>query len=193
MPGFVNRYRSQAVRFEASPGPGLLLSVDSGARKIGIALWAWDASPTQAKLVAAETLSAKDDDELLRVLGHWVMGHTGGGKYVDHQPYTAVEVPKKRRDRRRYYKDIDRLLAFIQRAQSLLGKWTVRLYPEEWKAGVGSTLKPKGKEPHHQRLRKALSEVEASLFDQAGPDGKDAVGIGLFTLGRTGRGGVQFA
>lgn len=182
MPVTFNRFKNCAVRFEAAPGAGCLLAVDSGAKKVGVSFWTWETDVKGACLIAAGTLKSAEAEmpQELRRFAYSLLESVGS-----RPMYSAVEVPKKRPNKRKYHKDLDRLLAFVDAT----GPWTLRLFPEEWKAGVGSTLKPRGKEPHHQRLRKALDTSEQMLFDAAGPDGKDAVGIGLFVLGRTQRGG----
>jgi len=188
MPVTFNRFKSCAVRFEAQPGPGCLLTVDSGAKRVGAAFWYWHTEASGAALMAAGTLKAKEDALLPAELRQWTFDWMQAASAGQAWPlYSAVEVPKKRPNKRKYHKDLNRLLTFVEAS----GPWTLRLFPEEWKAGVGSTLKPRGKEPHHHRLRKALDPAEQALFDAAGPDGKDAVGIGLYVLGRTQRGGRQ--
>lgn len=193
-----NRYKTCAVRFETVTGPGQLLTVDSGAKKAGVALWFWEDRPEAAYLVEASTVKVGADWELPGAVYSWFQWETRRTRVhvLDPPPpprrtsYYVVEKPKKRPNKRRYHADLQRLLDFIQACRGYW-TWTLQLYPEEWKAGVGSTLKSRGKEPHHRRLRVALTEAEQALFDRSGPDGKDAVGIGLFVLGRTGRGGKR--
>ena len=57
-------------------------------------------------------------------------------------------------------------------------------FPKEWKAQV-----PKG--VHHKRLVAFLNAAETRVWDKADHNAKDAVGIGLFHLGRTRRGGIE--
>lgn len=194
MPLTFNRYKQRAVRINVERGrPGALLTVDAGAKKAGASLWVWDDVPENARLVAAATLKAPTDAELPEVLYRWTVAVLEGLDARRPTPmaylWKVVERPQLRKNKRRYHKDLERLLDFILAASQLLGKWDLQLYPEEWKGGVGSTFK--SKEPHWLRLRAALTEDELELFDNSGPDGKDAVGIGQFVLGRTGRGGIR--
>ena len=56
-------------------------------------------------------------------------------------------------------------------------------YPREWKAQV-----PKG--VHHKRLQGVLSPAELELWSTANHDTRDAIGLGLYYLGRTAKGGL---
>ncbi len=187
MRGPLDRYKICAVRFPQDfPDANALLCVDSGARKAGVAWFQWGTSPDQGILVAAATISVKTDAELSEAVHAWAEANAKGSNF-----YSAVEVPKKRPNKRRFHKDLDRLLQFIRDCEEWLDGWTLRLFPEQWKANVGTTLRHGGKAPHHRRLRQVLSPEEAQVFDASGVDGKDAVGIGLYSLGRTGRGGIR--
>lgn len=187
MSGPLDRYKICAVRFRQDfPNAKALLCVDSGARKAGVAWFEWLDSPDQAMLLAAATISTKTDAELSDAVHLWADAHAQGRNF-----YSVVEVPKKRANKRRFHKDLDRLLQFIRDCEEWLDGWTLRLFPEQWKAQVGTTLRSGGKAPHHRRVRQALSKSEAFIFDEAGVDGRDAVGIGLYALGRTGRGGIR--
>ncbi len=56
-------------------------------------------------------------------------------------------------------------------------------HPKAWK---GQVPKP----AHHRRLQRVLSESELLLWSTADHNAKDAIGIGLYHLGRTKRGGT---
>ena len=95
-----------------------------------------------------------------------------------------MEIPQKYRSARLYHRDLDRLSRFAD----LTGPWALQVYPREWKGGVGSTHTTK--EPHHKRIRAALCSTEPPVTD-LGPDAMDAIGIGLYALGRVGKGGIK--
>ena len=56
-------------------------------------------------------------------------------------------------------------------------------YPDQWKGSVPKPI-------HNKRTLDALSIKEKTLFDTTDHNVIDAVGIGLFALGRVNRGGV---
>lgn len=65
-------------------------------------------------------------------------------------------------------------------AAALLGggaavKWVT---PSKWKGSLP-------KDVHHDRIRRALSPAEGKIFDRAGPDARDAIGLGAWYLTRT--------
>lgn len=99
----------------------------------------------------------------------------------------AVWVREKMRKRAKFrvaHKDlaaIEGLMRTLARYGNF--QWASELYPETWKAGVP-------KPQHHARLKEALFADELPIWEAAGPDGRDAIGIGLFYLGRVARGGL---
>lgn len=165
MPNFKNKYKKHAKRFD---GTGSLLAVDPGAHKIGLALF-----NSAGQLVAAGTVDSIVDEKAVEAVLQWLGGRSPSLK--------VCELPRKRPGKRRYHKDIDRLLLFLR---SCPWRWDARFYPEEWKSSM-----PKG--AHHKRIHAALTPAELEVMPPlgSGHDTWDAVGIGLFALGRTDKGG----
>lgn len=157
-----------------------LWAVDLGKRKLGCAVFLVDDDPRQGRLLWARTVRSK-----ARVAGGVALSiekvlwqHTPVG--VDVRK--VCEWPRKYRTARIYHKDIDSLLD-VGRA---LGPWFARLSPHAWKGNVPKAV-------HHRRVRAALAVEELSAAPALVPathDAWDAIGIGLFALGRTRRGGA---
>lgn len=170
-----------AERISFAKGPGTLIAVDSGARKAGVALLQWEDSPGNAQVVAAATVEVVEDSDLPNTVHAW------GASRVELEPvYWVVEVPKKYLHGQRYHKNLDRLLRFVNHFPAT---WSGQFLPSEWKGNVGSTLR-NTKHIYHQRMVRALSPEESRLAHYLGPDALDAVGIGLYVVGRIGRGGL---
>jgi hypothetical protein len=90
----------------------------------------------------------------------------------------VTEVPQKYPKARKYHKDLDRLAAMVKATSP----WHARFPPRVWKGGIA-------KPPHHRRIIEALSEAEREVAKGATHDAMDAIGIGLYALGRVGKGG----
>lgn len=155
--------------------PGALLSVDSGAKKIGLAVSRWDKSPQQGRLVMATTLTAATDDAMIRL---YLETLADLRRKMGVDLYTAVERPHKYVDKRSKHADLDRLLRFITQT----GPWDGQFEPHEWKGSIQ-------KAPHHARVLQVLRDEERHLATNAGPDTLDALAINLYVAGRTGTGG----
>jgi hypothetical protein len=173
-----------APRIRFQEGAGYLVAVDSGARKAGVALFYWESDVKRATLVAAATIETPTDEALPAEVYAWVEDMTLDNESASF--HWVVERPLKYNNRSRYHKDLDRLLKFIQ---DFPVKWDAQLLPREWKGNVGSTLR-KTKDIYHRRMFRAMSQHELVITADEGPDALDAVGIGLYTLGRIGRGGT---
>lgn len=81
--------------------------------------------------------------------------------------------------------DLDALRGVLDEIERLTGDRVKRLRPWKWKGNVPKAI-------HQQRVMEALYEQEAAIV-KALPrtrDALDAVGLGLYYLGRTGRGGA---
>lgn len=170
----LNKHKRCAVRLELG-GRGLV-SIDPGARKIGVAVFRPD-----TRLCRVATVSARHDSKAVAALLNWL------GE-VDNLAFVC-ELPVKYPHKRKFHKDIDRLLAFLRNCP---WSWDAQFKPREWKSSVGTTHTRGGKLVHHRRLRDALTESELLVMPALGtePDAWDAVGIGLFALGRVTNGGV---
>ena len=93
----------------------------------------------------------------------------------------AMEVPQNYLRTRRV-KSLSGLVALCAAVDAAVQ--IERFYqPKVWK---GQVPKP----AHHKRLVRVLSAAETTLWNEADHNARDAIGIGLFHLGRTKRGGV---
>lgn len=85
------------------------------------------------------------------------------------------------------HRDLDRLVATLDKIRKfaeLRGETVRTVHPHAWK---GNVPKP----AHHARVLAALSAVEKTRVDQSSHDQMDAVALGLFGVGRLGRGGTK--
>ena len=104
---------------------------------------------------------------------------------VDHLPEAwVVEKPQKYERQRAKHADLDALLEVVKELGSSVA-YLKRFLPAQWKGQV-----PKA--AHHIRIRAAITVPEqVHLPKTSGHDALDAAGLGLFALGRTGRGAVR--
>ena len=91
----------------------------------------------------------------------------------------VCEWPMKYDHARVKHKDIGTL----QEVGYAFGPWDEKYLPGQWKGNVP-------KKPHHKRILRVLDDEELGNMADSNHDTLDAVGIGLFALGRTKRGGV---
>ena len=166
------------------PGP-YTIYVDLGKWKLGWAIF----SDTTKELVVAGTyrhVRPTNREHRPRDVAQGFVAHV-----VEHWPEDApgswvVEWPKLYSHKRKEHQDIQTLLDVGHQIEALLGRPARKYAPSTWK---GNVPKP----PHHKRLRRELANEayqDGRLRDN-NHDTWDAVGIGLFHLGRTGRGGVR--
>ncbi len=167
------RYRT-APWYKQRPGYGLV-AVDLGKRKVGVALFDRDGSLLAAKTIHTQK---RTDDWSPLVTASAVQGFV-----LDVAPQPELqwvcEYPELRgpADRGNYHN-----IAPLQHVGDLLHGWygwAEKYRPAEWKRHVK-------KELHHRRIGEALtaSERELIAWGRLGHDARDAVGIGLFALGR---------
>lgn len=157
--------------------PGQLVTVDPGKRRCGVALWvdgvlAWaglvEARQRRGAWTAAATARAVYN--AVRARGE------GGAVWVveDQQNYPGQGARTR---------DLDSLRAVVQALRMQAGSLSV-VRPSEWKGSVP-------KKVHHVRIAALLSGVELSRLTATDADTLDAVALGLWALGRTGRGGAR--
>lgn len=178
-----------------------LLSVDPGLRKSGAALW------HDGELVAAKLIEPKSDDtdvalvieamasDMREWLRSFPLPH-------GHDGYGMVPIMRLVCERPRTYGgragrgDANDLIAVALVVGALLGRLscpTTLPLPEDWKGGIP---KPQSKAeylrdgyPVEERVRAKLSPVEAARVEwprdwRKKMDVSDALGIGLYALGR---------
>ena len=163
------RYR-RAPWYKPTPDAGLV-AVDLGKRKVGVAVF-----DAHKRLVAARTIHTQRGQQEWdpHITAEAVLAFTDNN--VDAQADWVCEYPHLRHNDRDNHHNITPL----QRVGDILaeaGGWAEKYRPSEWKRQVH-------KELHHRRIRAALSTPEQGVWDALGHDARDAVGIGLFALGR---------
>jgi hypothetical protein len=159
--------------------PAALLSIDPGVRYLGCAWW------TGGQLVRAWRVQAPP-------LGH--PGHGIGRQLadvlaeVDPDGVAQVwcETPQDydgRRAPRRALDGIRDTIAAVRAYTGPAARWHTAL-PGKWKANVPKYV-------HHERIRWLLSPEERARVPWDDRDVADAVALGLWVLGRAGRGGTR--
>ena len=144
-----------------------LFVLDPGARKCGVALF------QHGGLVAAATLQATNDEMLPHLLILWVRDH-GASETVK----AVVEEPVSYRYKRSAHKDIARLQALIDALPYEFTRYT----PHAWKGNTPKTI-------HHKRVQEKMG-YPLFWWRDLGHDARDAVCLGLYHLGETGKGGI---
>jgi len=146
-----------------------LYAVDLGKRKLGLAYF------VGAELEAAWTLHGDGSpgdmaDVTLRCA-------------ADKSATWVCEKPLVYKNFTKAAEDIKSLLDVHVALRRRGVRFTQEFLPVQWKGNVPKPI-------HHDRLREALSSNEQKVFDTLGHDARDAVGIGLYALKRTRRGGT---
>jgi len=150
----------------------VLLAIDPGKEHFGYAVF------SDTLLTACGTPEHADPNALASIAIRLY-------DYYRRQPETrvtvAMEVPQNYLRARRI-KSLEGLVALCAAVDEAVQ--VGRFYqPKMWK---GQVPKP----AHHRRLARVLTGVELDLWATADHNAKDAIGIGLFHLGRTKRGGI---
>jgi hypothetical protein len=169
------RYGLHKPRYLVPAVPHLLVAVDLGKTKAGVAIFRVEPANNYSVLVACATVND-------RRLSTAVVSYA---QVDDDLPVRWVcEWPMKYDDRRLYHEAIEDLQAVGNSIEELVGGWSDKYRPGEWKGHVP-------KRAHHRRVRKALRPSELAIMPSVEEhDAWDAVGIGLFALARTKRGGA---
>jgi len=181
----------RAGRYTLPPGyPHVLISLDPGGKRrdgssCGVAVWLAIAAGRSDLLAAGHVPAAE--------VGAFI--ESAVGVRLDGLPRAwIVEAPHIRGDRhaaRRGVAALKKTIARLRRGRTGGSTWrTVR--PSGWKGNVP-------KEIHHRRVLRVLAPAEVAranlgALDPDAPgyqhDTADAVALGAWALGRTGRGGV---
>lgn len=149
-----------------------LVAMDLGKRKVGVAVFDADGTLTRAATVHSKAKGAwtpwRTCDRVAERLLQWGVDVL--------QADVVCEMPRLRG--MEMNKDIDSLIRVGGVMPEVLGRpWDEKYAPSEWKKQVEKGL-------HHRRIRESLTDDEASVWDGQGHDARDAIGIGLFALGR---------
>jgi hypothetical protein len=172
------------VRLLRCGGPlvQVAVAVDPGVVKGGLAIY------IDGLLVRAETVRAPTPRAWAAKLVDSVASVLRGLEGADVE--WVVERMVKRRGKAVKHSDLDRversveaLKDMIRQSPSVRGR-IVRVKPEAWKAQIPKPI-------CHARSQKILSHTERLSILDTGHDALDAVGIGLFHIGRAKRGMVS--
>ena len=169
-----------------------LVTVDTGKRKAGIALWrvldcdgCWESRLTAVELVRTRQRSWHAQmmvDELVSAV-EVLLAEAGAGD--DDLVVWLVEKPRKLKNKQVAHRDLEDLLEVVKRlkppVQRATGRAPKPVFPSKWKGGVP-------KPAHQPRILRAIRPGEPRSTQK---DVVDAIGIGLWATGRTGRGGVR--
>ena len=141
---------------------GALVSIDPGVHKSALAVWIGEA------LFWADDIPNNEAQNV-------VLSLSGRAFFVIEKP---VLYPTKRKT----HKDVKNLLAVVDRFLEVAQK-AKTVSPSEWKGQVPKKI-------HGPRIIAALTEDEKKGVDLKNHNTIDAIGLGLWALGRLGRGGV---
>lgn len=149
-------------------GRGTLVALDPALARCGIAVY------RSGRLVMATTLSAETQERALEQLSALL---------ALFEPETlAVEVPQDYADSHATHRSLEGLRGMVAHAARQCRRARVKRYtPNAWKANVPKRVCEK-------RIRLALTPSEQATVLGAKDDTWDAVGVGLFCLGRLRRG-----
>ena len=143
-----------------------LYSIDPGARKLGIAYF------VDGALVKAATLQHEES--------------TMAGYVVSWMSDPLADVVTERmhlRPGNTFHEDDLKRVEAVRLSIKKLRRFKRTYNPTEWKGSIP-------KKTHHARVELALMPSELPIWKAQNHDGRDAIAIGLFHLGRIERGGL---
>lgn len=161
-------------RYDAPTVPHVLCTVDPGKRACGVALWS--VSGGRGILSWSGLVTQRDGNATK--LARQIVGLKT--PFSDLFIY-YVEDPQCYRNKRKAHADLASLKMVVRALQSEGARPLLKIKPVAWKGNVPKAV-------HHERLKKELSRSELRLVPED-HNVWDAVGLGLYALGRTGRGG----
>ena len=173
-----------------STAPGLLLSVDPGATYCGCAAWVDGVLVGVERVVGSGRARGRgvDPAALARKVWAWWVETVRDPLLQHPEAYLVVEDQQDYPGRGARTADLDRLRAVVRHLAIVPPHRELRPRPGAWKAGVPKAV-------HHRRALAALWPTERRTISEAGrlDDGDvlDAVALGLWAVGRLGRGGVR--
>lgn len=178
MAGIARRYGTgRAPKYHGPERPHLIVAVDLGKRKVGVA---WG---TPERLLAAATVRcSRGPEAMAQAIYSRLQAEMPRGAACEL--VWVCEWPLKYDHLRRSHENIDELHR-VGDAMARAHPWSERYNPGEWKGNVP-------KQAHHDRVAAALTEEELAVMpSREEHDAWDAAAIYLFAAGRTRRGGVQ--
>jgi Holliday junction resolvasome RuvABC endonuclease subunit len=159
----------------------LLIAIDPGKRVCGVSVWGCESHQTQL----LHACSIRPGGNLLNLPSQvedlWIE-HVDG--FDQAAPQFVFEVPKYYAKKRATFRGVDALFDVLDAFQKYGILVKDYVYPNQWKGNIPKNV-------HRRRIEKALSKSEHKCVDPAGThDMWDAIGIGLYATGRTGRAGI---
>ena len=167
----LSKYGTRGPKYAVPPEDHLVVAVDLGKHKVGVAVG------TPSEMYCAATVVHRGPaDAVAQQVREFVALHA-----KDLPLIWVCEWPMKYPTQRKFHKDLDDLHA----VGYAIGTWNESYLPGEWKGNVP-------KSAHRKRIKSALSPEELDIMPaEDAHDAWDAAGIYLFAVGRTKRGGVK--
>ena len=159
----------------------LLIAIDPGKNVCGVSVWGCRKEGIQ--LLHASSLRSYGDIKTLpaQVEDLWFEYLDG---FEDIPPQFIFEVPRYYAKKRSTFRGVDALYEVLDAFQKHGIIIREYVYPNQWKGNLP-------KDVHKRRIQKALTWQELNVVDFNGThDMWDAIGIGLYATGRTGRAGI---
>lgn len=157
------------------------VAVDLGKTKVGVAVFYGD---TLKLAFTSHSMYGSTPEDVAFLVMASLRDDLEDWATVPAPPEFVCEWPMKYPNKRITHKDLESLYLVGNAIGQLNNGWTKKYTPGQWK---GNVPKP----AHHRRLSQILTDTEHKAMRDTGHDAWDAVGIGLFYLGRTKRGGVR--
>jgi hypothetical protein len=169
------------IRYENPPVDHVLCAIDPGKRACGVSLWAvkYRDDGVKTELTWCGLVEEKSGDPQKLALKIIQLKKT-----VDFFVYYA-EDPQFYPLKRKPHDDLRSLKRVLQSLQREGARPFFRIKPVKWKGNLPKKI-------HHDRVLRQLSAAESKLVP-VDHNVRDAVALGLYALGRTGRGAVQHA
>jgi hypothetical protein len=177
-----------------SEHPAILIALDPGTTHPAVAVF----NNRRIHFVTVGSELAKRGESVSNAtrIGAALVARVLGAFPLNTDADYVAEWPMPYHNKSAMHKDVERLQAVVEAFVAPAKQPVARYTPTKWKGGV-----PKA--AHHKRLERFLVEQNfvptlwavikddvLRWWDEIGPDARDAIGIGWFHLGITGRGGT---
>ena len=159
----------------------LLIAIDPGKRVCGVSVWGCEPNP----VILLHACSIRPGGSLRNLPSQvedlWMEFVDG---FDEAAPQFVFEVPRYYTKKRSTFRGVDALFDVLDAFQKYGILVKDYVYPNQWKGNVPKKI-------HQRRIEKALTISEMRRVDVKGThDMWDAIGIGLYATGRTGRAGI---
>lgn len=150
--------------------PPQLIALDPAKRRCGLAIY------HGTELVRGCTLYAQTTFRVASLVRQEIDNYATNPRAV-----VLVELPKTYDDQRAKDPNLAGLHELIDIIDNALPNAVLATHPSEWKGGVPKDICAR-------RIRSVLSNTEIGAMSDMSEDTYDAIGLGLWYLGRAGRG-----